>query len=226
MINRPQRYSAAVNLFQEGFTLIEILVGSAILGMMMLIMTSALRVGADSWEAGEERLVRANRLFITQGFLKRHISTLLPLTSANPQGGMDPAVKGYPNAMIYIAPLPDQLEGGGLYQFNLYLSVNEENQTVRMTITPYTSTNQANQDPPKPLDDVVILDQASNLNISYFGIPQSQGNLQMINGQPQAIWMDEWREYQLPLLIRIDMGRVNEPPWPTIFIAPKTQSLR
>ena len=53
-----------------GFTLIEILIGTAILGIMMLILTGSLRIGAQSWEAGETRIERANRQFVIQNFLK------------------------------------------------------------------------------------------------------------------------------------------------------------
>ena len=192
----------------------------------MLILTSALRVGADSWETGEERLIRAGRLFVVENFLKRHIATLFPLNSANAQGGMDPALQGTSGDLSYIAALPDQLEGGGLYRFHIYPSGNEEKKEIRVSITPYSSIAQADRPPQAPIDDVVLLENAEFLQFSYFGVPQSQGNQQLVNGQPQPIWTNEWREYQLPLLIRIDMSRSGEAPWPTLFIAPKTQTLR
>jgi hypothetical protein len=39
-------------------------------------------------------------------------------------------------------------------------------------------------------------------------------------------WVDKWREYQLPTLIRIDVEREGETPWPSLIIAPKTLMLR
>ena len=57
--------------FDDGFTLIEVLIGTALLGMMMLVLTGSLRIGAESWEAGEERMVKASRLYVVEGFLSR-----------------------------------------------------------------------------------------------------------------------------------------------------------
>lgn len=208
-----------------GFTLIEILIGTAILGIMMLILTGSLRIGAQSWEAGEARLERANRQFVIQNFLKRHIATLLPLSAVNAKGEMEPALNGIGNAFSYIAALPDQLEGGGLYRFIVYLTGDEGNQAIRVSITPFQSNPKSEAPPPQPIDDVVLLDQASHFQVSYFGISQEQ-NAQTSGGVPQPRWTNMWHDYQLPLMIRIDMGRVGEPSWPVLLIAPKTQVLR
>ncbi len=209
----------------DGFTLIEILIGTAILGIMMLILTGSLRIGAQSWEAGEARIERANRQFVIQNFLKRHIATLLPLSAVNAKGEMEPALNGINNAFSYIAALPDQLEGGGLYRFIVYLTGDEGNQAVRVSITPFQSNPKSERPPPQPIDDVVLLDQASHFQVSYFGISQEQ-NTQTTGGPPQPRWTNTWHDYQLPLMIRIDMGRIGEPSWPTLLIAPKTQVLR
>ena len=56
----------------RGFTLIEVLLATTLLGIMMLLLTGSLRIGADSWEAGEERMAKASRLFIVESFLRRH----------------------------------------------------------------------------------------------------------------------------------------------------------
>lgn len=212
---------------RNGFTLIEILIATTLLGIMMLILTSALRVGADSWETGEARLEKANRLYVVETFLKRHVATLFPLTAVNGQGSMEPALQGTATELTYVAALPDQLEGGGLYRFQISLSGEEDNGVIKVLITPYTSTSGAtDRPPPAPIDDVVLLDHATFLKLSYFGVLQSQGSSQNINGQPQAVWSDNWHEYQLPILIKMELGRQGEAPWPTLFIAPKTQTLR
>lgn len=214
------------NRAARGFTLIEVLIGAAILGMMMLTLMASLRVTADSWETGEQRLIKANRLFITQSFLQKHIATLLPLTSVNGQGQTEPALSGSPNSLTYVAALPDQLEGGGLYRFTIYATSQDEHQLIRVSIIPYLSSRQSGQPEPEVFDNVVIMDHATTLKFSYFGVPQGQGGLQMGTNPQQAEWLNEWHEYQLPLLIRVDMGREGEVPWPTLFIAPKTQTLR
>lgn len=209
-----------------GFTLIEILIAISILGIMMLILTGALRIGAESWEAGEARIERANRVFVVQNFLRRHVATLLPLSAVNAKGEMEPAVNGIGNAFSYIAALPDQLEGGGLYRFTIYLTGEEENQAIRVSIVPFQSNPRNDRPQPPPIDDVVLLDQASHFKVSYFGVIQDQTGQVSPGGLPQPKWTNFWHDFQLPTMIKIEMGRMGDSAWPTLLITPKTQVLR
>lgn len=209
-----------------GFTLIEILIAISIMGIMMLILTGALRVGAESWESGEARIERANRVFVVQNFLRRHIATLLPLSAVNSKGEMDPAVNGIGNAFSYIAALPDQLEGGGLYRFTIYLTGEDDNKAIRVSITPFQTSSRSDRPQPTPIDDVVLLDQASHFKLSYFGVAQNQNTPTSTGGPPQPKWETVWHEFQLPIMIKVEMGRVGEPAWPTLLITPRTQVLR
>lgn len=208
-----------------GFTLIEILLATALLGIMMLILTGSLRVGADSWEAGEERLIRASRMFIVESFLSRHISTLVPASGFNSSGEMEPAFRGTDTTLSYVAALPDQLEGGGLYRFRLYLFEKADVKELRVSITLHQSAiNEANTET-KPIDDLAMVEDVKHLRFSYFGDPGGDAAPPSPDG-PKGRWVDRWHEYQLPSMIRIEIEREGEEPWPTIIVAPKTLLLR
>ncbi len=210
---------------ENGFTLIEVLLATTLLGIMMLLLTGSLRIGADSWEAGEERMAKASRLFIVESFLRRHIASLVPVSGVNSSGEMEPSFRGTANTLSYVAPLPDQLEGGGLYRFDLYLKEQDETKELRVSIVPYQSSPDAHKSQPKPIDDMAIVEQISDLKFAYYGPVMENGNLPPPDGQ-SGKWMNAWREYQLPTLIRIDIEREGEDPWPTLIIAPKTLMLR
>jgi len=211
--------------FEQGFTLIEILIGTALLGMMMLILTGSLRIGAESWEAGEDRMAKASRLFVVEGFLSRHIASLLPISGINGRGEMEPALVGTETSLSYIAPLPDQLEGGGLYRFNLSVVGDDDNRSLKVLIVPYQSNPQGDKAASEPFDDLAIIDHLKVFKLSYFGTNPGAGNT--VGAADQAgTWTNKWQEYQLPTLIRVQIEREGEEPWPTLLIAPKAQMLR
>ncbi len=206
---------------QRGFTLMEVLIASVLLGLMMLVLTGSLRVGADSWEGGEERLIRASRLYTVGHFLRQHIANQVPVSGVDEKGEMEASFHGTETTLSYIAPLPDQLEGGGLYRFKLYTRGEEDQRELRISIVPFQSAPDKNRTPPEPLDDLAIIDQVKNVRFAYFGASEDSPP-----SERSGKWWKEWRNYQLPTLIRINIERDGEDPWPTLVIAPKTLMLR
>ena len=220
------RYLEAHTHDQEGFTLIEVLIATTLLGIMMLILTGSLRIGADSWEAGEEKLTKASRMFIVESFLRRHIGTLVPVSSFNSSGEMEPSFRGTETRLSYVAPLPDQLEGGGLFRFDVYLADKDGKKALRVSIVPHQSSNNDKQKTePEPIDNIAIVEDVVNVKFAYFGTTADDDD-QSAFGVPKGKWMNQWHEYQLPKLIRIDIEREGEDPWPRLLIAPKTLMLR
>jgi general secretion pathway protein J len=208
-----------------GFTLLEVLIATTLLGVMMLLLTGSLRIGAESWDAGEERMARASRLYVVENFLRAHIGSLLPVAGTMKDGEMEPSFRGRRDFLTYVAPLPEQIKAGGLYRFELYVSQNGESKDLRMAILPYTS-RQDRTDKLEPVDDLAILENIRELKLSYLPRPlQGPGVNPLQQDQPPQ-WADEWEQPQLPALIRLDIEPMDEDPWPTLFIAPKTLMLR
>jgi general secretion pathway protein J len=213
---------------EAGFTLLEVLIGTTLLAVMMLLLTGSLRIGAESWDTGEARMAKASRLYVVENFLRTHIGSLLPVAGTLKNGQLEPAFRGGRDSLDYVAPLPEQVRAGGLYRFELYVSKNGETRDLRMAIVPYaTAPNQA--DKVEPLDDLAILEDIKEFKLSY--LPHANPGLgfnqlqQPMQNQP-AQWIDEWQQPQLPALIRVDIEPEGEAPWPTLFIAPKTLMLR
>ena len=212
---------------ESGFTLIEVLIATVLLGMMMLILTGSLRIGAESWEAGEERLNQASRMFIVQSFLRRHIGGLMPVSAVSSNGEMEPAFRGTGNSLSYVAPLPDQLEGGGLYRFKVYVTGQDEAKELRVSITPYRSTPETQKTEPAPIDDIAIVDPVREVKFGYYGPAENEADTNTNQtGAQKGKWVEAWKDYQLPTMIRIDIDPVGEEPWPSLVLAPRTLMLR
>jgi len=64
---------------QDGFTLLEMLIGLALLALMMVLVYSALHVGIRSWDAGDARVGEAAQQRIVQSFIRREFAQLFPV---------------------------------------------------------------------------------------------------------------------------------------------------
>jgi general secretion pathway protein J len=213
---------------QAGFTLMEVLIGATLLSIMMLLLTGSLRIGAESWDSGEARMARASRLFIVANFLRTHIGSLLPVAGTMKNGQMEPAFRGTRDSLAYVAPLPEQVKAGGLYRYELYVANKGEGRDLRVAILPY-STGPDQGKTQEPIDDLALLENVKEFKLAFLSRGSQNSPLDPSGDQGSnqpAQWTDEWREFQLPALIRIDIEPEGEPAWPTLFIAPRTLILR
>ena len=216
----------------SGFTLLEVLIATTLLGLMMLVLMGSLRIGAASWDAGEKRMAEAERLYTVHNFLRWHIGTALPLTGLVPDGRTMFLFQGGSDFLEYVAPLPSQVKSGGLYRFRLYVAEDEEQrQSLRLTILPYASSRQqtgvassGTQAEEEVIDDLEIMENLGELKLSYLARNQTLGRQQ--EGQQPSTWEEEWSEPVLPALVRIELSPAGENPWPILLVAPKIQRIR
>jgi general secretion pathway protein J len=194
---------------------------------MMLLLTGSLRIGAESWDAGEERMARASRLYVVENFLRTHIGSLMPVGNIVRNGRVEPAFRGGRDFLAYVAPLPEQVKIGGLYRFELYLAKNGDRQDLRMAILPYsTSIDKMSKPKAEPIDDLAVLENVGDFRLSYLPHPAQTANMTLSPQNPPLQWADEWQTNQIPALIRIDLRPADEEPWPSLFVAPRTLTLR
>lgn len=215
---------------QGGFTLLEILIATSILGLMMLVLMGSLRIGAASWDAGENRMAQSERLHTLHHFLRTHIGAALPVTGMSAKGRNEYLFQGGSDFLEYVAPLPAQVKTGGLYRFRLYLAEEEQHQSLRLAILPYVSPpthrpGLIQEAPPtevEPVDDLEILDEVAYLKISYLAraLPHPQSDAEVLE------WEDEWQQNTLPALVRIELSPTSGMAWPALLIAPKILRIR
>jgi general secretion pathway protein J len=201
-----------------GFTLLEVLIATSLLGMMMLVLMGSLRIGAASWDAGEERMAEAARLFTVQNFLRAHVGGALPLAGTVQGGRTAFMFRGGPDFLEYVAALPSQVKSGGLYRFRLYVAKDGEAQDLRLAILPYVSGQDAD-DAVEPVDDLVLFENLGSFKLSY--LPREDRMRQNTRS-----WLDEWEQTQFPALVRVDIEPENGEPWPSLVIALKILRLR
>jgi general secretion pathway protein J len=199
-----------------GFTLIEMLVALALLGLLSTLLFGGFRLGLRTWEAGDRKLDHADEIMAVQGFLRRELAQ----TYAVAQGlGQPLAFWGEADSVVFFAPLPERGNIGGLYALKIAaigsggnghrLQVGWQLFRSDMAISRDFAPDQTN----------LLLDGVESISFSYFG--------NLTAGAP-AEWHDQWVDrLSLPILIRMtvqfrpDAGRQ----WPPFTVALKLRGL-
>ena len=78
---------------QSGFTLLELLISLAMIGLIVLIVTGAMRLSIRSVTSGEKRINQLERLRTTVGLIDSQVQSIFPFATA-PDGTLKGSVKG------------------------------------------------------------------------------------------------------------------------------------
>ena len=62
----------------SGFTLLELMISITILTMILGIILGAMRLGSRSWEVGEKRIDRVQKIRMTHDIISEDIKSILP----------------------------------------------------------------------------------------------------------------------------------------------------
>jgi general secretion pathway protein J len=198
----------------RGFTLLELLVALLLLSLIFSLLTSGLQFGTRAWNAGQEEPSSTSEVMTVQDLLRRVLSEARPLMiEATRTAHRHVYFIGNQNSVRFIAPVPEHLGVGGLYEVALYLtddggSANRLEMSWRLFRGAEGSKARR----------VALLDKVAQIQFSYFGRPLLQ--------EPPR-WYDDWQNLEsLPDLIRMHVTlRGGEQVWPELTVATHVQTL-
>ncbi len=193
---------------QRGFTLLELLIGMAVLGLILTLLFGGLRLATKSWDTGDKLSGDSAQLRAVQGFIRRELAQVFPLRWKN-QVDNRLAFGGTPGAMKFVAPLPAQAGGGGLYLLGLELEDGDKGKRLVMkraqtypVATSFSSLEEG--------EVSVLAEHIDRLEFSYFGATTADG---------KAGWQEMWDDPQrLPLLVRIQVKTSEGRNWPDLVV--------
>jgi general secretion pathway protein J len=190
-----------------GFTLIEVLVGLALMAMLMTLIANGVRMGTRSWNRAESVTTDLDDIETVQGLLRRTIVQAQPAFASPDLKDTTILFAGEPDAMTVVAPQPaTQGEGPWAVQ-RFFLDRSGGDQGLYLRWQPNRVIGQA-----AAARQERVLDRVAALRFSYFG-PAGPGL------PPE--WQDRWVDRNgLPQLIRIKIERAGggRRTWPDLVV--------
>ena len=197
---------------RSGFTLLEVLIATSILGILLVLLFGSLRICTRSWNAGEKHIKSVSQMTVIQNFFRSHLSSALFLSSYNDE---DPVVffRGGPHSIQFISVLPASAGRKGPHLFEIELE-DRGDAVLNASLSPFFP---AIDDPEDLQDKIEILTNIKNFELAYWGIKES-------GDEPE--WHDEWEDVAfLPQMVKIDIELENANAWPTLIVALKMANL-
>jgi len=214
-----------------GFTLIELVIALALIGLISLLLFSGLRLGNRAWEGVETVSERTAAPRISRNFLVRSLSQVRPAqVTFDSQQRL--VFAGDAERLEFVAPLSEHVGTPGLYILRLSLVQDMEGRLVltRWLLHPEVLEGSGEipeweplgeQTPPpagEALDEdlaagafgtSVLLDGVSELEFAYFGIAE---------GEQEPAWYPQWFDQpRLPQAVRMHLVTQGLP-WPDLLV--------
>lgn len=184
----------------NGFTLLEVLVATTVLGLLTLTLSGGLHFGMRVWEAGERRAGRLETVAAVQDLMRRLLEQAHPLTSRRGE----PAIlfDGGRDRLRFVSVLPPRMGPSGLADMTLSLVDGGRLQLAW----------QALGERDRPATARVLLEGVDGLTLSYYGGATRTA---------APVWRDDWIGAGFPpALVRIAVRFSDGRTWPDLLAAP------
>jgi general secretion pathway protein J len=196
----------------KGFTLIEMLIAMTLLGVLVVLLFSSLKLAATSWVAGDAKVVAVNKKAVVYQFFKQHLPTIHPLAYlTNTQDPADnqqeqPVFTGNAQHMRFVGALPLSSARKGLQIFEI-AAKSDDSSKVMVQLSPYQQTDNVQ------IDREVLIDHVKSFAFAYFG---------QTDPSAPAVWTTDWpQSEQLPSLIKVSILLDDISYWPDMVFAVK-----
>lgn len=193
---------------RNGFTLIEVLIAMTLLGVMVVLLFSSLRIAAESWNAGEGKIAEVNQKAVVYQFFKRHLTAIRPLPmltvdeTQHDDPGQTMAFRGLPSSLRFVGALPAASARKGLQLFTIQPDPKLPS-TLQVSLVPYRQDEPDGDvvDPP-----VILLERVKAFRLAYFGKTEDVA---------EQDWREEWTlADRLPSLIKVSITLEDGGYWP------------
>lgn len=195
---------------ERGFTLLEVLVATALLAAGLALGFATLRAATAAVERGEEMARRNERIRAVDGFLRRRLASAHPVSfNVDESSGEALRFVGAPDRMRFVSDVPPYLGHGGPALHDIAAVRGRDGLRLEVSFATVLAGVTFHDDPPRPPEP--LADGLRSVRFSYRGL-DAEGTL--------TGWLREWPDpQQLPLQVRVEVEGEREGPWPTLVVA-------
>jgi general secretion pathway protein J len=196
-----------------GFTLLEVMLAMTLLSIMVVLLFSSLKIGAESWNKGESKIAEVNEKAVVYQFFKRHLPSIRPLWDDFSDDERRFSFQGEVDTFQFVSVFPVSAARKGLQLFKIFPDKSEKG-VIKVLLTPFYPTLEEQQWEP---EEVVLLENVEEFEISYFGKDDSEN---------EGVWVDNWQEKELlPALLKIKIVLKDHSYWPEMIFALKLSAI-
>jgi general secretion pathway protein J len=198
---------------EAGFTLVELLVATALLGMLTILVFGGVKTALRTWAKTHDGVAEATDLWAVESLLRRTIAAADPLVTS-PHGN-DHVIdfEGESAALSLLAHLPQAIAPGITARMRFFLLPDGQSQALMMAWRanlPAAASGAMLRE-----DKVKLLDRVRAIHFDYFGPSDWRG---------AVVWQLSWTDRtRLANLIRIRLERDDPaaPNWPELVAEPR-----
>lgn len=195
----------------RGFTLVEVLLATALLAAGLALAFGTLRAATATVERGEALAAQNEGMRAALGFLRRRLVSAQPVVfHVDPDSGDQLRFHGDAQRLQFVADLPPYLGRGGPALHDIEV-VDDGDGRLRLQVRFATVLAGETVAEDAPVEPEPLARGLSEVRLHYRGIDPDGG----LTG-----WMDSWdAPDRLPLLVRVDISDAHSGPWPPMVVA-------
>lgn len=194
----------------RGFTLIEVLLATALLASALALAFTTLRAATASANRGEALAQRNERMRAVEGFLRARLLAARPLPHGiDEASGLALRFQGEADAMAFVADLPDYLGRGGPYLHRFRVEGARGQRRIEVAFD-VVQGGEVIADP-RPIPPEVLVAGVADVRFRYRGL-----------GADNRLgeWQDRWDVPEaLPLLVEVQVRDADGAAWPPVVVA-------
>ena len=194
----------------RGFTLIEVLLATALLASALALAFATIRAATATANRGEALAQRNERMRAVEGFLRARLLAARPLPHAiDEASGLARRFRGDATKMDFVADLPDYLGRGGPYLHRLEVAGRPGRQRIDVSYALVQGGSVVED--PDPLAPEVLVEGLAEVRFRYRGLDAEQG---------LGDWQEQWDVPEaLPLLVEVSIRDGDGDAWPPMVVA-------
>lgn len=166
-VKKNRFYPSRVRPASSGFTLIEVLIALTLLSIMVVLLFTTLKICADSWEKGENKINDVNQIAVVYNFFQHHLATAKPLSTTTAIGEKTLSFQGQTESLQFVSSFPASAGKFGLQLFTINLLEDDNDQYIYVTLVPFATLSEDEE--PAKKEEVTLISHVSSFKLSYFG---------------------------------------------------------